>query len=128
MCGSGLAVAVDAIRGALSELCADGSDAATQALLLQSVVSKLCTIAMLQYERFSHTSDSGLSTQELSQVGAEAAVLAAEVRIMLEQPYQAEKQVALAVYDFHVMTGANLPCTEILSIGRGTFCAHMTHM
>lgn len=61
---------------------------------------------MLQYERFSCTSDSGLSTQELCHSGAEAAVLAAEVRNMLEQSYQADKQVALAVYDFQVMTGA----------------------
>ena len=61
---------------------------------------------MLQFE--SRTSDSGLSIQGLCQSGAEAAVLAAEVRIMLEQSYQADKQVALALYDFQLMTGAKV--------------------
>lgn len=60
---------------------------------------------MLQYERFVCTSDSGISSQELCQVGAEVAALAAELRNMLEQSHQADKQVALAVYDFQVMTG-----------------------
>ena len=109
-------MAVDAVRGTLRELCADGKDAATQALLLQPVVSKLCTVAMLQYERSSCYSHSELSTHELRQVGAEAAVLAAEVRFMLEQSYPAEKQVALALYSFQALTGGQPSCRLCVSI------------
>lgn len=108
---TGLAEAVHAIRGTLSELCADGKDVATQALLLQPVASKLHTVAMLQYKRCSHNSDSELSIHELHQVGAEVAVLAAEVRFMLQRSCPADKQVALAVYDFQALTGEQSSCS-----------------
>lgn len=120
---TGLAVAVDAVRGTLRELCADGKDVATQALLLQPVVSKLCTIATLQYTRSSRYSPSELSMHKLCQARAEAAVLAAEVRFMLEQSCPAEKQVALALYDFQTLTGKQPSCSWCVSM----WCRQLHH-
>lgn len=116
--GTGLAVAVDAVRGTLSELCADGKDAATQALLLQPVVSKLRTVGMLQIARFNCHPHSQLGIHELCQVGAEAAVLAAEIRFMLEQSCPADKQVVLALYDFQALTGEQPCCSQYISMWR----------
>ena len=116
--GTGLTVAVDAVRGTLSELCADAKDVATQALLLQPVVSKLYTVAMLQYEKSNCHSHSQLSIHELRQVGAEAAVLAAEIRFMLEQSCPAEQQVALAIHDFQALTGKQPSCSCCVSMWR----------
>ena len=100
-----LAVTVDALRGTLRDLCADGTDAASQAKLMQPVLSKLCAVTTLQYERLTHTQNSALSLHDLRQIGAEVAVLAAEVRFMLGNLCPADKHVALATYDFQTLAG-----------------------
>ena len=124
---TGLAVAVDAVRGTLSELCADGKDAATQALLLQPVVSTLHTVAMLQYKKSSCNPNSQFSIHNLRQIGAEAAVLAAEVRFMLQRSCPADKQVALAIYDFQALAGKQASCSLRVLQAAAPSPAHMSH-
>ena len=104
---SGLAVAVDSVRSTFRELCALGSDTASQALLLQPVIAKLCVLVMLQYKKGGSNQQTQFKTNNLPQIGAETAVLAAENRFLAEA-FAVDKLVAVAAYDIQMLTGQAL--------------------
>lgn len=104
---SGLAVAVDFVRSTLSELCTIGRDTASQALLLQPVIAKLCVLVMLHHKKGGSNQQNQLDINDLRQIGAETAVLAAEMRFLAEA-LAVDKLVALAAYDIQTLTGQAL--------------------
>ena len=107
----GLTVSLDAIRVALEELCTastDPSERAAQAKLMQPVVAQLSTIIMLNNTASSSSlsGHSSMSQAELQRTGAEALLLAVEMRYMLaEQSSSSGRHVPLAALDIENLTG-----------------------